>query len=256
MNINPRFALLTSLLIVVAAPALRAIDPKPATPIPVAIYINTEDKVNAAVSLEKFLTPQNGFRTERLQPTDVRPDKLKDFKVIIVPGGSGHVQAEHLGPEGLDALRNFVKNGGGYVGICAGSYLASTDYPWSLGILNAKVLDRKHWARGKGPVKIKLTDSGKKLLGEISDEELEVRYGQGPLLAPGGKPEPAPYDALATFTTEIAENGAEPGVMLGTTAIARGEFGSGRVICYSPHPETPGNPNYLISKGVRWAGGL
>jgi hypothetical protein len=179
---------------------------------------------------------------------------LKDFDVLIIPGGSGSKQAEKLEPVGREKIVEFVRKGHGYVGICAGSYLATNDYTWSLGLLNAKVIDRAHWARGTGPVKVTLTPVGKAALGEKADD-LDVYYGQGPLLAPGGKPEPAAYEPLATFATEIAKNGAAKGVMPGTTAIARGTFGVGRVICFSPHPEVSGGPNHLIAAGVKWAGG-
>ena len=46
------------------------------------------------------------------------------------------------------------------------------------------------------------------------------------------------------------------GVMPGKTAIARSEYGKGRVICYSPHPEKPFQPVFhLIENGVRWVAG-
>ena len=41
--------------------------------------------------------------------------------------------------------------------------------------------------------------------------------------------------------------------MIGTTAIARSKFGRGRVICFSPHPESSRGPNHFIRAGVRWA---
>jgi hypothetical protein len=80
-----------------------------------------------------------------------------------------------------------------------------------------------------------------------------VRYNQGPLLAPADKKGVPEYEPLASFETEVAENGAPRGVMKGTTAIARAEFGTGRVVCFSPHPEqTPGLKS-LVRQAVRWA---
>ena len=65
----------------------------------------------------------------------------------------------------------------------------------------------------------------------------------------------APY-ALASYATEMRKNDAPPGVMKGTTAIARGKFGKGRVVCLSPHPEkTPGGESFLQG-AVGWAAGL
>lgn len=217
----------------------------------VAIYDHSDGSAKAPVALQRFLTEVNGFRCKRVRPENIADNCLKEFDVLIVPGGSGSKQAEMLKPEGREAIRKFVQGGGGYVGICAGSYLATNDYSWSLGLLNAKVIDRKHWARGTGNVKITLTSSGKDALHFPSDD-VDVYYGQGPLLAPGDKTEPKPYEALAVYASEIAKKGAPMGVMVGTTAIARSTFGNGRVICFSPHPEVKDGPNQLVLQGIRW----
>lgn len=144
-----------------------------------------------------------------------------------------------------------MRGGGGFVGICAGAYLASCDYSWSLHILDAKVIDKAHWARGNGDVQVGLTAAGKTLLGAEADRQ-QIAYFQGPLLAPAANPDVPDYEKLGTFETEIAQKGAPTGVMIGTTAIASGNFGAGHVLCFSPHPEkTPGNEP-LLHHGLRW----
>jgi glutamine amidotransferase-like uncharacterized protein len=194
------------------------------------------------------------FVCKTVKAEDVRAGALKDVDVLVQPGGSGSKQAEALGVDGRDAIKQFVKNGGGYVGICAGAYLATTDYDWSLGILNAKVVDRKHWARGSGSVQLRLTALGKQVLG-VGDDLVTADYNQGPLLAPDDKPELPQYEALALFETEIAEKGAPKGVMPGTTAIARTTFGKGRVICLSPHLERSAGLDGAIRNAVLWVAG-
>ena len=44
---------------------------------------------------------------------------------------------------GRDAIREFVRAGGGYIGVCAGAYLAASDKDYQLSILNARVVDRR-----------------------------------------------------------------------------------------------------------------
>ncbi len=83
---------------------------------------------------------------------------------------------------------------------------------------------------------IELTSAGREIL-RTPNQKFPIHYAQGPLLAPAGRPEIEDYEEMANFKTEIAKNGAPEGVMVGTTAIARGRFGQGRVICFSPHPE-------------------
>lgn len=186
----------------------------------------------------------------KLTAKDIRTGKLTSLDVLIHPGGSGGTQGRHLAEEGREKIREFVKTGGGYIGICAGAYLASADYSWSLNILDAKVLDRKHWARGNGTVKLTLSDRGKELLANEANE-LSIHYAQGPLLAPADNPDIPDYTPVALFKTEIAKNGAPKGVMKGSTAIAQGTFGQGRVICFSPHPEMTKGLEHFVQLAIQ-----
>lgn len=184
--------------------------------------------------------------------------EARSIEVLIHPGGSGSGQGKALGEKGREAVRRFVGAGGGYLGFCAGAYLATNDYSWSLGLIDARVLDRKHWARGKGPVQVRLSSAGKSLLGvESEGEEISIFYAQGPLLArPEWSDDAAPaYESLGIFASEIAKNGAPSGIMVGTTAIARAEFGKGRVFVFSPHPELTKGLESLVPRAVRWTAG-
>lgn len=220
----------------------------------VAIYDHSTGTANGPKALRRFLTDDAGFECVRVTPEDIQGDALSRCDVLVMPGGSGSAQSRKLGDVGRDRVRRFVREGGGYVGICAGSYLASSHYDWSLHLLNAQVHDRAHWARGTGRVTLTMTPAGQVALGE-SDEQIDVYYGQGPLLIPDNKPDLPAFEPLAKYATEIAKNGAPSGVMIGTTAIARARFGQGRVICYSPHPEVSDGPNHLITAGIEWAAG-
>lgn len=223
-----------------------------ATLVQVAICDDTDHVSKGAKNLLRILADENGFRAARITSDDIRTGRLDDFDVLIMPGGSGSKQAERLEEAGRRAIRGFVNSGGGYVGICAGSYLASSHYEWSLGLINARVWDRAHWDRGGGDVRIRMTDPGRDLLGRGGS--VEVHYNQGPLLVPDDESDLPGYEVLATFETEVADKGAQPGAMVGTHAIIRSLYGAGRVICYSPHPEVSGGPNGIVASGVRWAG--
>lgn len=218
----------------------------------VAIYDHSEKLSNGPKNLLRFLTPENGFQCTVVSPADIRSGVLKDFDVLIMPGGSASKQSEKLEEAGREAVLKFVESGHGYVGICAGSYLASSHYPWSLGLVNARVWDRDHWARGKGQVSLCLSAAGCEVLSQTGTHP-EVYYGQGPLLAPDTKSHLPGYEVLATYETEVAQKGAPVGAMTGTHAIIRTKYGQGRVICFSPHPEVDGGPNSLMLHGVRWA---
>ncbi len=71
---------------------------------------------------------QTGLPYEIITAKECQDDILrkKAFKILIVPGGSGRQKANLLTPKGLDAVRNFVAEGGAYLGFCGGAGLALT----------------------------------------------------------------------------------------------------------------------------------
>jgi N-formylglutamate amidohydrolase/glutamine amidotransferase-like uncharacterized protein len=188
----------------------------------------------------------------KLTAEQIRSGGLAGLDILMHPGGSGGEQGRNLDEPGREKIRGFVREGGGFIGICAGAYLATAQYPWSLNILDAKVIDTKHWKRGVGTVDIQLTPAGREIL-RTPNQKLPIHYANGPLLAPANRPEIDNYEEMANFKTEMAKNGAPEGVMTGTTAIARGRFGQGRVICFSPHPEMTAGLDVFVEDAIEHA---
>jgi len=223
-----------------------------------AIYVGLYDAGgvgrNGPRAIETDLCGLADVVVQRVGPAEIRKGALKQFDVLIMPGGSGSKQGRTLGNDGCAAVVKFVNSGGGYAGFCAGCYLASNNYTWSLKIIDAEVIDRKHWKRGKGQVKIELTAEGRRLLGDHSGL-LDIRYANGPLLAPAQDANIPDFEALAIYRSEIAKNGAPEGVMKDTPAIVIGRFGQGRVFCSSPHPEYTDGLESFVHRAVRWTAG-
>ena len=181
-----------------------------------------------------------------------RPNTLDPFDVVVFCGGSGSGQAKSLGEAGAASVRAFVKRGGGYVSSCAGTYLATCGYPWSLKLIDADTVDSKHWARGSGPVDIELTAEGRKILGNYPGLQ-SIRYANGPLLGKAADSTGlAPYVVLAYFRSDMAKK-VPGGVMPNTPAMIAGDFGQGRAICFSPHPEYSESLQDMVVRAVRWA---
>jgi glutamine amidotransferase-like uncharacterized protein len=196
------------------------------------------------------------FQISRITAAEIQGGKLANVDVLVHPGGSGGNQGKALGETGRKAVRDFVQKGGGYLGICAGAYLATNDYKWSLNLIDAKVVDKRHWARGTGMVQLQLSPAGSALF-HHPEPELSIHYAQGPLLArpEWDNPDVPNYESLAIFKTEIALKGAPEGVMASTSAAVRAQYGRGRVFCFSPHPELTEGLNHLIPLTVRWVAG-
>jgi len=186
----------------------------------------------------------------RIGRDEVRSGALAQFDLVIFPGGSGSAQARTLDEPGREKVRRFVKGGGGYIGICGGAFLAADGFTWGLKILDAKTVSRK-WRRGKGNVKIELTDQGRAILGH-AEGRLDVLYANGPIIKPAGSKLLDDYVTLAHFRTELAENDSPKGVMVNSPAIVAGRFGKGRVICFSPHPEQSDKLAGFVLRAAAW----
>ena len=80
-----------------------------------------------------------GLPAELVSIEDVCSGCLSRFSVLCVPGGFVLNYQSRLGPAGAAAIADFVRSGGGYLGVCAGAYLGST---MCLSLLPVEVLVR------------------------------------------------------------------------------------------------------------------
>lgn len=233
----------------------KTIVPPPAKPKPVKVGIfdgkgAPGDGINNVINVLKTLPEA---QVTRIPADQMGTIDLKQFNVVVFSGGSGSQQSKSIGEAGLKNVREFVRGGGGYCGICAGAYLACSNFSWGLGILNASTVSSK-WARGRGFMDLEVTVDGKPLLGDV-DGTFKVRYANGPIIKPGARADIPAYRPLSLFRTEIAENGTPKGVMVNSPAQAAGTFGKGRVFISSPHPENTPGLEHLIPRGILWAAG-
>ncbi len=204
---------------------------------------------------ERILDPAADVLLRRVAPADIREGALDQFDTVIFPGGSGSGQAKGLREAGRQAVRRFVRRGGGYVGVCAGAYLATANYDWSLALLAADSIDRKHWRRGKGTVRMALTPAGRTRFGREDAGPLDIHFHNGPILAPADREDLPDYTVLARYRTGIGKGEADPAVMVDTPAVASGAFGQGRVLVFSPHPDMTEGLHDLLVRAVRWTAG-
>lgn len=200
-------------------------------------------KQNISQTLEVHFT--------ELEPDQVIENDLSRFDLIIFSGGGASKQGTAIGEQGREKLRNYIKNGGSYLGICAGAYLATSGFEWSLKILNAETISPAEWKRGKAFLDLEITEEGKTIFGNVTDV-FKCRYNNGPLLQPMKLLDIPPYTTAAYFRSEVSNNETTPGVMIHTPAAIFSHYGKGRVFVVSPHPEnTPGLENFL-PRAIVW----
>jgi glutamine amidotransferase-like uncharacterized protein len=208
----------------------------------------------SGTSLVKVLKRCENIRVSLLDGADIREGALDRFDVFMAPGGSGRGEARSLEESGREEVKRYVRNGGCYVGICAGCYLATnaTDY---LGLLPVGIRDRRHWHRGKAVLPIEFTAAGKAVLG-MEERRARIVYHNGPVLNCEHALE-APelmknFVPLAYFRDEIVARGGERGVMKGAPAMVLARYGKGLVLGISPHPEQTKPLNRILPHALEW----
>lgn len=189
-----------------------------------------------------------GFALTVVTPHDVRAGALDEQDVVVFMGGSGTAQGRNLGDEGKQRVKDFVARGGGYIGVCAGAYLAlqGEDEFHKLRIVAGRNRTGDFWQRGIAGLDV---DAG--------GATFKLFYANGPILEPAPAEGLAPYVGLASYVGEIynRSKGTGPGEMPGTPAITASRFGDGRVLLFSPNPVLGGRgvarPELMLS-GLRW----
>jgi putative intracellular protease/amidase len=212
---------------------------------------SAEEQLKAILEVEPTIVCQT------VSAADIQSGILKGFDVVLFPGGFAPEQHALLDDKGRLRVKEFVRGGGGYVGICAGAYLATAKYNFGLELVNAKAVtgridvgDRMISAadRGGGMVKMELTEAGSSLFRGPTGT-FDVFYYTGPVLSPAGIELPT-YVTLGTFRSEVWKHESQQGQMIDTPAIIAGSFGKGRVILFSPHTEVTKGFEFLVRRSV------
>jgi len=166
------------------------------------------------VALDKLAMPYRGVDEQ-----DIKGSGLEDCSSLIIPGGYTAQCVDALGEEGFQQIREFVARGGGYIGICAGAYIAARKVevpgrPPGLGIIEIEN-DRK---AGQGLRTITIIQPEHPVVKGYTGE-VDIWYQNGPMMKAGEDVE----------TLAVYEKGA--------AAIVCATYGQGRVVIFSPHPE-------------------
>ncbi len=160
-----------------------------------------------------------GIPYTKVDERSVNKMQLETCSLLIMPGGYTGRIVGALGEDGLARLRQFVLAGGGYVGICAGAYIAAEKvevpgHPPGLGIIAIE----NHRKSGKGIRTIAAAQPEHPVLVGC-ERKMRIWYENGPAIGPG-----MGVETLATYAD-------------GSAAVVCSSCGEGRVVIFSPHPE-------------------
>jgi dienelactone hydrolase len=156
---------------------------------------------------------QAGFEVVFVGPGEPDPVLFARAKVWIQPGGTSRLASQTMSNELKASIVRLVADGGGYVGFCAGGFLAAQTFHGAhqgLGLFS-----------GRSELYRAIPDAPASIAVDWQGESRVLYWEGGPLF----EADPAvDIEVLATYPD-------------GSNAAVRQSFGRGRVVITGPHPE-------------------
>jgi glutamine amidotransferase-like uncharacterized protein len=210
-----------------------------------------------------------------LNEDSIRMHGLDGLDVLVISGGDTFAVAEGLGARGAETLESFVRNGGLYVGSCAGAYLPLKSSKIHLNLFNyvdAKITNvTKILPKARRVPEKFCTPYGCSYIFHPVREEVRLLtngilpfkgagsvfaplYG-GPSMLPSEKVEVlAHYESFTDKTIFLVDNELAQETLIGKAAAIKAKMGSGHFYLFGPHFEHPyfSLANKLVADAIYW----
>ena len=208
--------------------------PLPA-PAKVGLYAGNGPRANGMAEYMRMINDSPDLELTLLDANDIRSGVLDGLDLVIIPGGDSRTEKRDLGPKGAEQIRKFLRNGGGYIGSCAGCCLLMDevmDPERGIGIIPY----HRTGSKGSFMMPVKVNKKGAAALG-IEAKSYEIRYHGGPVLEPSTNAiADASFEIWGTYEQDFGKPGSKP-EMAGRGAMVGGTYGRGRVFAFTVHPE-------------------
>lgn len=202
-------------------------------PLKVSIYVGEGAKGIGCVEWCRLVNECPQMRMKLVEGKDVAAGALEGEDVVVMPGGDSKGEFTSLTEEGVKKFKEFILNGGGYVGTCAGCSILLNEEDRRLKIVPYKRVGYTKLLNGD----FKITKAGAEALG-IAEEPRRIRYSGGPIIKKTDTEVPnAKFEVFGTYAFEASTNGRANPEMYGAPGILGGTYGKGKVFTTVAHPE-------------------
>ncbi len=207
-----------------------------------------------------------GLPFELVRSEDIRSGVLADYRTLFVPGGWASNKAKALGKDGIDAIRQFVDQGGNYIGFCGGAGLATQDGIGLVPVTRRPTKERVPSFSGR----IRLISQDHDLWKGIDepiyhawwpsqfvvDESVKVLATYGEALPDAFTSDVNVGDGTSTGSWKdleaVYQINLDPKRLIGEPAVIEGMYGKGKVLLSLVHFDTPGDANGTAVLGNIW----
>ena len=220
----------------------------------IAVFTGNGARNAGAFRWLEIATMSKGVEAVPVDGAAVRAGALEGVDVLVMPGGRATLEANDLGEEGRRMLKDYLWNGGGYIGTCAGCYL----------LLEPHAKDKKYLSvipykdgtsGGRADLLVEFNEKARSLAG-IKPAKRRLRYAHGPVPVPTGHAiEGSKFDVVATYASDINQTGKARKSFAGRPAAFAGTYGKGRVFVFTVHPESDVDDHNLIKGAFKFLTG-
>lgn len=190
-----------------------------------------------------------GYHFNYNTTTVINSSILESYDVLIMPGDNDYISVENgMTIDTIDpnSIKNFVKKGGGYIGICAGAFAGSNytqDYYTGWGV--APDVNCIQPNDLEDVINIQVTSAGNKVLDKKGN--ISVIYDNGPAMTFNRN-----TTVFAVYGDVIGSDGNTI-IPAGNAAVVGDYYGKGRSVLIGPHfEEDPKSPD-LMARLIVWA---
>lgn len=212
-----------SLIIIIHCRGIQAAD--------IALYTDrgADDAcIQATINMFEWM----GYTVTSIDADNISNNNLGKFSIICFPGGDMYQYSQDISSAGKQKIRDFIHNGGGYIGICGGAYFAGERVFWQgqelpmtplaifPGITQGPITEIAPYPHCT-MCKVNIIDHAHPVT-ESEPDSAWIMYCYGPALLPN---DGVDVDILGKY-----DIGEQP-------AMIAFEYGDGRIFIIGTHPE-------------------
>ncbi len=202
-----------------------------------------------------------GLPFRLIRSEDIGNGILAEHKVLFVPGGWASNKIKTLGADGLIKIKEFVFNGGNYLGFCGGAGLATLD---GIGLLNIKRKPTKERVPSfSGRIRLNLSEHiiwrgiTEPVFHAWWPSQFLPESGETRVLASYGHALPDSFSSdlnvgdtvrYSNWSDKEKQYGINlnPDRLFNDSAVVEGTYGEGKVLLSLIHFDTPGDTNGAV----------
>ena len=227
---------------------------KASRPVRVGVFAGVGSMGLSSTELIRYVARSPELDFTLVDGEDIRNGALNGLDLLVMPGGSSWVIVGDIGPKGIENIKEFLRRGGSFIGICAGCVMLLDDeYRIASGV-SMVPYSRYGAYSGNAMTSMKLTDEGAKALG-MEKGTFDVWYSGGPIMFRRHVEVPDAKIATWGLYGNNVTNEGWGAHMEGNVSCIGGTYGKGRIAATACHPEFRHSADALVKGLFRYATG-